>query len=289
MMDKFSVKIFLGITFAAAAFILLSGSASNVLAQRDPFEKSPLTKPRVINPNPTAAPSGQTGAVAQPKPVKPKPAGPPPVVALGAPPIDQRISYYKRLREDAATSGLEIPKVTSVLTLDEMSVIGIFRTPRGYAAMVEAKPIKLSYTIYPGEKFFDGQLVAVEENRLVFRKVAKLSNGKFTASVQNKTLRQYSVQEQVQGTAPVQPSEKPSESAAAVVPQTTPPNGTPGVIVPTVGLISPLEEMLKQPAEQPKDSAAKKGGKNKNDKKAQNGKDAKKVKKPVKVAENKQQ
>jgi hypothetical protein len=50
-----------------------------------------------------------------------------------------------------------------------MSVTGIFKTPRGYAAMVEAAPIKLSYTIYPGEKFFDGQLVAVEENRLVFR------------------------------------------------------------------------------------------------------------------------
>ena len=63
-----------------------------------------------------------------------------------------------------------MPKVTSVLTLDEMSVTGIFRTPRGFAAMVEAKPIKLSYTIYPGEKFFDGQLVAIEENRLVFRK-----------------------------------------------------------------------------------------------------------------------
>ena len=98
---------------------------------------------------------------------------------------------------------MQLPKVTSVLTLEEMAVIGIFRTPRGYAAMVEAKPIKLSYTIYPGEKFFDGQLVAIEENRLVFRKVTKMSNGKFISSVENKALRQYSVQEQVQGTAPV--------------------------------------------------------------------------------------
>ncbi len=284
MMDKFSVKIFLGITFAAAAFILLSGSASNVLAQRDPFEKSPLTKPRVVNPNPTAAPSGQTGAVAQPKPVKPKPAGPPPVVALGAPPIDQRISYYKRLREDAATSGLGIPKVTSVLTLDEMSVIGIFRTPRGYAAMVEAKPIKLSYTIYPGEKFFDGQLVAVEENRLVFRKVVKMSNGKFTASVENKALRQYSMQEEVQGTAPLLPAaqQQPSPTETAVNNAGTPP----AAIVPTVTVVSsPLEEMLKQPAEQPKAAAAKdRKSKDKNTK----SKNAKNGKKTVKVAANKQ-
>ena len=87
-----------------------------------------------------------------------------------------------------------------------MTVTGIFRTPRGFAAMVEAKPIKLSYTIYPGEKFFDGQLVAIEENRLVFRKITKMSNNKFVTSVENKTLRQYTDQEVVQGTAPVQAS-----------------------------------------------------------------------------------
>ncbi|MBN8105900.1 hypothetical protein, partial [Vibrio vulnificus] len=75
--------------------------------------------------------------------------------------------------------------------LSELAVTGIFKTPRGYAAMVEATPIKLSYTIYPGDRFFDGQLVAVEENRLVFRKVTKMSNGKFVASVENKPLRKY--------------------------------------------------------------------------------------------------
>jgi len=279
MMNKSKVKYFLGLGLAVAGFVLLSGSSADVLAQRDPFEKSPLTRPRVLNP------SARSSTV---RVEKPKPAGPPPVVALGAPPIEQRINYYKQLREDAALSGREIPKVTSVLTLDEMSVVGIFRTPRGYGAMVQAAPINLSYTIYPGEKFFDGQLVAVEENRLVFRKVAKLSNGKFTASVQNKTLRQYSVQEQVQGTAPVQPSEKPAESASAVIPQTTPPDGKTNVIVPTVGIVSPLEEMLKQPVEQPKESAKEsKASKGKKGKPA--AKDVKKVKKPVKVAENKQQ
>jgi hypothetical protein len=153
-----------------------------------------------------------------------------------------------------------------------MSVIGIFHTPRGYAAMVEAKPIKLSYTIYPGEKFFDGQLVAVEENRLVFRKVVKMSNGKFTASVENKALRQYSMQEEVQGTAPLQPSQQPAPSETAV---------NNAAIVPTVTVVaSPLEEMLKQPAEQPKAATAK--DKNTKSKNAKNGK------KTVKVAENKQ-
>ncbi len=248
----------------AAGFVLLSGASSEIHAQRDPFEKSPLTKPRVYNPNPTSG---------QPRAEKPKPAGPPPVVALGAPPIEQRINYYKQMREDAASNGLDIPKVTSVLTLDELSVIGIFRTPRGYAAMVQAKPINLSYTIYPGEKFFDGQLVAVEENRLVFRKVTKMSNGKFTAGVENKTLRQYTLQEEVQGTAPIE------QSARGETTNSTAAESTAGKTVTNIpasaAIVSPLEEMMKQP------TAPEKSKETAKDKKAVKGKKA------VKIAGNK--
>ena len=99
------------------------------------------------------------------------------------------------LDEAAAANGQPLPKVTSVLTLGEMAVTGIFKTPRGYAAMVEATPIKLSYTIYPGEKFFDGQLVAVEENQLVFRHVTKTGKDKFVSSVETKQLRKYTDQQ----------------------------------------------------------------------------------------------
>ena len=128
------------------------------------------------------------------------------------------------MREQAAVNGAPLPKVTSVLTLNEMSVTGIFRTPRGYAAMVEATPIKLSYTIYPGEKFFDGQLVAVEENRLVFRSVTKTGNGKYVSSVENKPLRQYSTKAQIEGTAPVQAGERQTETATAVQPERSEPS-----------------------------------------------------------------
>jgi len=55
------------------------------------------------------------------------------------------------------------PKPTTALLLSEIQVVGITRTPRGYAAIVEATPIKLSYVVYPGERFFDGQLVAIED------------------------------------------------------------------------------------------------------------------------------
>ena len=104
--------------------------------------------------------------------------------------------------------------------------------------MVEATPIRLSYTIYPGEKFFDGQSVAVEENRLVFRRVTKMSNGKFVSSVENKPLRNYSDREQIQGTAPAQ-----TETAANQPP--VPVLGAPAASGP---MVSHLDEMNKQAA-----------------------------------------
>jgi hypothetical protein len=54
--------------------------------------------------------------------------------------------------------------------------------------MVEAKPIKLSYVIYPGETFYDGMLVAIEEDRLVFRKETRWSDGRREMNVEMKAL-----------------------------------------------------------------------------------------------------
>ncbi|HEX6125620.1 MAG TPA: hypothetical protein VFZ23_09645 [Pyrinomonadaceae bacterium] len=237
MTNKAKILRFLALNLAVAGFILVSGSLIELNAQnRDPFSKPAWARKRE---------GGAAGAA------KDKKAGPP--VDLGLPAIEQRIEYYKRLRETAAANGQPIPKVTSVLALSEMSVTGIFHTPRGYAAMVEAEPLRLSYTIYPGEKFFDGQLVAVEENRLVFRRVVKMSNGKFVSSVENKALRKYTDQQQVQGIAPTttQASSEPSAPPPATETQTA---GTPK---PTGPIVSPLEEMNRQPAESEKDKPKK--------------------------------
>lgn len=262
MMIKSKFTRLLSLSIACVGFTMLSGNYTSVAAQtRDPFEKPAWSKPRPTGSGVTSTGQG-TG--------KPKPAGPPPVAVITAPPIESRIAYYKNLRESAATNGLEIPKVTSVLTLDEMAVVGIFRTPRGYAAMVEAKPIKLSYTIYPGEKFFDGQLVAIEENRLVFRKITKMSNNKFVTVVENKTLRQFTVEQEVQGTAPIQPTDKREEQAAS--PVLTPKDPQTATVTPSM-IVSPLDEMSRQPKEEPAKTGKEKPSKN--------------TKKAVKVAKTK--
>jgi hypothetical protein len=81
------------------------------------------------------------------------------------------------------------PKPTTALLLEEIQIVGISRTPRGYAAIVEATPIKLSYVVYPGERFYNGQLVAIEDNRLVFRREIVFGDGRRERTVELKALR----------------------------------------------------------------------------------------------------
>jgi hypothetical protein len=109
---------------------------------------------------------------------------------VAVPSIQERIEKYKAQKVDAMNRQQPAPKPTTALLLNEMQVTGIFRTPRGYAAMVEATPIKLSYVIYPGEMFYDGQLVAIEEDRLVFRHETRWTDGRVDKTVENKPLRQ---------------------------------------------------------------------------------------------------
>lgn len=244
MTKKSTIKRTIGLSLTTAGLLIASGLLMNASAQqkggRDPFAKPGYAKPKVVQ-------MGKDG-----KPIQ--------VQDWSAiPSIEQRIDYYKRLRAAAAANGAPIPKVTSVLTLNEMSVTGIFHTPRGYAAMVEATPIKLSYTIYPGEKFFDGQLVAVEENQLVFRRVARTGKDKFLTTVENKPLRKFTDRQQIEGTAPSTAVVASSDSTPAQQGKTAAP----------VQIVSPVDEMNNQNAAPPE-----KGSKQP-------------AKKPAKIARNK--
>ena len=112
------------------------------------------------------------------------------LMPVPVPTIQARINNYKAQKLAAMNLQQTAPKPTTALTLSEVQVIGIFRTPRGYAAMVEATPISLSYVVYPGERFYDGMLVAIEENRLVFRRQTRWTDGHTEVAVETKPLRQ---------------------------------------------------------------------------------------------------
>ena len=106
------------------------------------------------------------------------------------PAVEARVDNYKAQKQAAMSMNRPAPKPTTAFLLKELQVTGIFRTPRGYAAMVEATPIKLSYVVYPGEPFYDGMLVAIEETRLVFRRQTRWTDGRLETAVETKPLRQ---------------------------------------------------------------------------------------------------
>ncbi len=144
------------------------------------------------------------------KPVKKKVKTGPSIVE--PPSIQARIDAYKAQKAVAMNMQLPAPKATTALLLSELQLTGVLRTPRGYAAMVEATPIKLSFVVYPGEKFFDGMLVAIEENRLVCRKETRWSDGRRELGVEFKALGQpNAVKDSMTATGQPTPAEKKAE------------------------------------------------------------------------------
>jgi hypothetical protein len=156
---------------AAAAAPAQTASSTYRGTPRDPFAKFKPAMRRKAEKK-----------VAQPSPV---------------PTIQARIDNYKAQKLAAMNLQQAAPKPTTALLLSEVQVKGIFRTPRGYAAMVEATPIKLSYVVYPGEQFYDGMLVAIEETRLVFRKQTRWTDGRTVVAVDTKPLVQPSATDQL--------------------------------------------------------------------------------------------
>lgn len=138
---------------------------------------------------------------------------------LEPPSIQVRIERYRAQKMAAAAARVAPPKPTTALLLNEMQVTGIFRTPRGWAAMVEATPIKLSYVVYPGETFFDGQLVAIEESRLVFRRDIVWADGRREKNVEIKPLRQPSPVEAMTAVQAAPANAPAAEAAKPVVPE----------------------------------------------------------------------
>ena len=163
----------------SAALLGVSGFAIGVMAQETQPQKPVVTKRSV---------GGGRDPFRKYEPTLPKVkmvAGLAPV-----PSIKERIDQYRAQKTAAMNARMPAPKPTTALLLSEIEVIGISRSPRGYAAIVEATPIKLTYVIYPGEQIFDGQLVAIEDNRLVFRHETVFTDGRRERMVKYKPMRQ---------------------------------------------------------------------------------------------------
>ena len=177
MHDTKTSRVRFAASLLAAVMFAISGQAVTALAQESKPQK-PLTKRTVYGGR------DPFRKYEPPRPVLKRVADQSPV-----PSIEQRITNYKAQKLAAMNARMPAPKPTTALLLSEIQVVGISRTPRGYAAIVEATPIKLTYVIYPGERFFDGQLVAIEDTRLVFRREIVFTDGRRERSVEYKSLR----------------------------------------------------------------------------------------------------
>src|SRR5678815_5767456 len=172
------------------AMLIIGGTVSVAMAQSSQKQATPKT--RIVS-------SGRDPfkKYEPPKVVLRRVAG-----EAAIPSIQERINLYKAQKQAAINARMPAPKRTTALLISEIQVIGISRTPRGYAAIVEATPIKLTYVIYPGEPFYDGQLVAIEDNRLVFRHETVFTDGRRERAVEYKPLRQPSPVNSMSVTAP---------------------------------------------------------------------------------------
>ena len=169
---------FAGSVFFTAALVLVSGLAFTAMAQEPAPPKKPVKRTVSGGRDPFRKYEAPRAIVRNSREESPIPT------------IQERINNYKAQKVAAMNARMPAPKPTTALLLSEIQVVGISRSPRGYAAIVEATPIKLSYVIYPGEPFFDGQLVAIEDNRLVFRRETVFADGRRERAVEYKSLRQ---------------------------------------------------------------------------------------------------
>ena len=100
MINKAMILRSITLTFAIAIMICIVGGATETNAQRDPF-----AKPGWARTKQPGTGGVRTGAATQKAPE----------FTAGIPSIDQRIEYFKRVREEAAANGQTLPKVTSVI------------------------------------------------------------------------------------------------------------------------------------------------------------------------------
>jgi hypothetical protein len=65
------------------------------------------------------------------------------------------------------------PEGVPGLLIDELDLKGIFRTSRGYVAQVTAANQKKSYLLKEGDQLYDGDVVSINRNEVVFKQIVQ--------------------------------------------------------------------------------------------------------------------
>lgn len=65
------------------------------------------------------------------------------------------------------------PEGVPGLLIDEIGLTGIFRTSKGYVAQVVAANQKKSYLLKEGDQLYDGDVVSINRNEVVFKQIVQ--------------------------------------------------------------------------------------------------------------------
>jgi hypothetical protein len=65
------------------------------------------------------------------------------------------------------------PEGVPGLLIDEIDLTGIWRTPKGYVAQVSAANLKKSYLLKEGDQLYDGDVVSINKNEVVFKQIVQ--------------------------------------------------------------------------------------------------------------------
>jgi hypothetical protein len=65
------------------------------------------------------------------------------------------------------------PEGVPGLLIDEIDLTGIFRTSKGFVAQVVASNQKKSYLLKEGDQLYDGDVVSISKNEVVFKQVVQ--------------------------------------------------------------------------------------------------------------------
>jgi hypothetical protein len=65
------------------------------------------------------------------------------------------------------------PEGIAGLLIDEIDLTGVFRTSKGYVAQVVAANQKKSYLLKDGDQLYDGDVVSINRNEVVFKQVVQ--------------------------------------------------------------------------------------------------------------------
>ncbi|HEX4959806.1 MAG TPA: hypothetical protein VF173_03135 [Thermoanaerobaculia bacterium] len=65
------------------------------------------------------------------------------------------------------------PEGIAGLLIDEIDLTGIFRTSKGFVAQVAAANQKKSYLLKEGDQLYDGDVVSINRNEVVFKQVVQ--------------------------------------------------------------------------------------------------------------------